>query len=201
MELTLEQLQEILPTNKELAEWLPLLNDILPKYGIETPGQVAHFLSQTGHESADLRVLSENLNYGAAGLLSIFRKYFDGPTATLYERKPARIANRVYANRMGNGDESSGDGWKYRGRGLLQVTGRDNYKACSQALFGNDTLLDNPDLLLTKEFALRSACWFWAKNSLNEVSDVAAVTKRVNGGTNGLSDRQARFEGAVTALA
>jgi putative chitinase len=205
MDLTLLQLKKILPTNteKELAEWLPLLNELLPQYEIDTPVRVAAFLSQTGHESMDFRVLSENLNYGTNGLLTTFSKYFSKAEAVEYARKPAKIANRVYSGRMGNGDESSGDGWKFRGRGILQVTGRANYERCSKTLFSDGTLLENPDLLLQKQYALRSALEYWATNSLNAVSDkgdVSALTRRVNGGLHGLADRQTRFERALQAL-
>lgn len=206
MDISLEQLKQLLPQNveKELAEWQSLLNPILNEYEINTPSRVAAFISQTGHESEDYTVLSENLNYGATGLTATFGKYFPGTTSAAYARLPAKIANRVYASRMGNGDEASGDGWKFRGRGILQVTGKDNYHECSQFIFGNDTLIENPDLLLQKQYALRSACWFWTKNKLNAIADkadVTALTKRVNGGTNGLADRKERFTKALAILA
>jgi putative chitinase len=201
--ITLEQLKQILPLNKELDQWLPLVNSILLQYDIVSKERIACFLAQTGHESLDFTLLQENLNYGAPGLLATFSKYFDGPAATAYQRQPAKIANRVYANRMGNGDEASGDGWRFRGRGILQITGKTNYLACSQALFGDATLITFPDKLLEKEWALRSACWFWQKNNLNGFATAASfstLTQRINGGQNGASDRLSRFQRALATL-
>jgi len=167
------------------------------KFGINTPIKLAHFLSQCGHESGGFKVTSENLNYGAKGLRGIFAKYF--PTDALaasYERKPEKIANKVYSNRMGNGDEASGEGYKFRGRGFIQLTGKDNYKAFGAAI-GVD-ILANPDLVAT-EYALLSAAWFFSKNCLRKCVDasgasVLAVTKSVNGGTIGLEDRKKHFK-------
>lgn len=160
-----------------------------------TPEQAAHFFAQTAHESGNFKAFSENLNYGAKGLLGIFKKYFPDQTlAEQYERKPEKIANRVYASRMGNGDETSGDGWKYRGRGALQLTGKDNYKAFSDYL-GKPEIMDNPDLVAT-EYSFESAKFFFDKNKLWDLcktvdeASILAVTKRVNGGTHGLDDRK-----------
>lgn len=163
-----------------------------------TPARAAHFFAQTGHESGGFKVFVENLNYGAKGLRGIFGKYF--PTDALakqYERKPEKIANRVYSGRMGNGPEASGDGWKFRGRGALQVTGRANYKAFSDFAKRPD-VMENPDLL-AGELCFESALWFFEKNKLWAICDqgvtdaaILALTKRVNGGTNGLDDRKAR---------
>ena len=175
---------------------LPLVMD---KFGISNPTRLAHFLSQVAHESGNFKFVNENLNYGAKGLMGIFKKYF--PTqalATSYERKPEKIANKVYANRMGNGDEASGEGYKFRGRGYIQLTGKDNYKAFSD--FIAEDCIANPDLVATK-YPLTSAAFFFHKNKLWDICDkghsheiVTAVTKRVNGGTIGLEDRIKHFQ-------
>ena len=173
--------------------------EVASKFGINTPLRVAHFLAQCGHESGGFKVTSENLNYSAKGLAGIFKKYF--PTeaaATPYARQPQKIANKVYANRMANGSEASGDGYKFRGRGYIQLTGRDNYTQFGKAI-GVD-ILSNPDSVATT-YALASAAWFWSKNGLNKLADVGAsdtavtsITKRVNGGTIGLPDRIKHFK-------
>jgi putative chitinase len=158
--------------------------------------RAAHFFAQCAHESGNWKATSENLNYGAKGLRGIFRRYF--PTdalASAYERKPEKIANRVYANRMGNGPESSGDGWKFRGRGFLQLTGHDNYKALSQYINRPD-IMDNPDLV-AGELAIESALWFFDRNKLWGICDqgindaaIVALTRRINGGQHGIDDRK-----------
>ena len=171
--------------------------DVMQKFGIDTPVEVAHFLAQCGHESGGFRVVNENLNYSAKGLQGIFKKYF--PTSVLaeqYQRKPEKIANRVYASRMGNGDETSGEGFKFRGRGYIQLTGKQNYTSFGKAI-GVD-ICANPDLVATK-YPLLSAAWFFSKNCLAKCKDasdasVLAVTKCVNGGTIGLADRQKHFK-------
>lgn len=173
--------------------------DTAAKFGITTPLRLAHFLAQCGHESGGFRAVQENLNYGAKGLLNIFKKYFKTiAQATAYERKPEKIANLVYANRMGNGNEASGEGWKYRGRGYIQLTGKENYKAFDATV--PEDITSNPDLVATK-YALASAGFFFKKNNLWSVCDkgsspdvVTLVTKRVNGGTIGLADRQKHFK-------
>jgi putative chitinase len=161
-----------------------------------TPERAAHFFAQTAHESGNFKAFAENLNYGAAGLTGIFKKYF--PTnekALLYERKPEKIANLVYGNRMGNGDEASGDGFKFRGRGALQLTGKDNYKVFSEYL-KKPEIMTNPDLVAT-EYAFESAIFFFDRNKLWDICDkgvnkdtILALTKRINGGTHGLADRE-----------
>lgn len=169
------------------------------KFAINTPLRLAHFLSQCGHESGNFKVVNENLNYRAKSLRSIFKKYFtDDATALLYERKPEKIANIVYASRMGNGDKASGDGYKFRGRGYIQLTGKDNYTAFGKAI-GVD-ILANPDLVATK-YPLLSAAWYWNSRKLNAVADqgatdavVTKATKLVNGGTIGLADRIKHFK-------
>ena len=161
-----------------------------------TPERAAHFFAQTAHESGNFKAFSENLNYGAKGLLGIFKKYFPTEAKALeYERKPEKIANLVYASRMGNGDEASGDGWKFRGRGALQLTGKSNYQAFSDYL-KKPEIMTNPDLVAT-EFSFESAIFFFDKNKLWDICDkgvskdtILALTKRINGGTHGLEDRE-----------
>ena len=196
--ISTEQMKVIIPDmNWEKAQYyIPHINTVLPKFGIDTPLRKAHFLSQLAHESGGLKYTSENLNYSAKGLRSVFGKYFKTwEQAKAYERQPKKIANKVYANRMGNGDEASGDGWKYRGRGLIQLTGKDNYERFSRD-YGIDCV-NNPDLLLDPEWALTSACWYWQKRKINQFADdddIHMVTKRINGGTNGLNHRQHYLE-------
>jgi putative chitinase len=168
--------------------------------------RAAHFFAQCAHESGNWKATSENLNYGAKGLRGIFGKYF--PTDALakaYERQPAKIANKVYGNRMGNGPESSGDGWKFRGRGFLQLTGHDNYKALSQYINRPD-VMENPDLV-AGELAIESALWFFDRNKLWGICDqgindaaILALTKRINGGTHGLEDRKLKTKKYATWL-
>ena len=202
---TEEKLQKCLTNNREIDQWFPLLEKDLEFYEINTLERAAAFLSQTGHESLNFTATHENLNYGAPGLMTTFKKYF--PTQDLadaYARQPEKIANRVYANRMGNGDEASGDGWKYRGRGIVQLTGHDNYKACSLAVFQDDRLLSSPDWLESKEGCVIGACWFWTTRFINKAADAEdtdAVTRLVNGGLNGIDDRRARYESYKTILA
>jgi putative chitinase len=182
------------------------LPDTIAKFELNTPLRLAHFLAQAGHESGGFKLVNENLNYGAKGLTSIFKKYF--PTndmALLYERKPEKIANIVYAGRMGNGDKTSGEGWKFRGRGYIQLTGKDNYKAFDATVTEN--ILENPDLVATK-YPLMSAGWFFHKNGLHKLADggatdavVTTITKRVNGGTIGLADRIKHFKEYYACLA
>jgi putative chitinase len=170
---------------------------VINTFKIDTAVKLAHFLAQCGHESGGFRVVNENLNYSAKGLQGIFKKYFPTPVlAEQYQRKPEKIANRVYASRMGNGDEASGEGFKFRGRGYIQLTGKQNYTAFGKAI--NEDIAANPDLVATK-YPLLSAAWFFSKNCLTKCKDasdasVLAVTKCVNGGTIGLADRQKHFK-------
>jgi putative chitinase len=166
------------------------------KFGIDTPLKLAHFLAQCGHESAGFKVTSENLNYSAQGLKNIFPKYFKTVLAENYARNPQKIANLVYGNRMGNGPESSGEGFKFRGRGFIQLTGKDNYTAFGKSI--NEDITSNPDLVSTK-YPLLSAAWFFSRNCLKKCVDasdatVTSVTKCVNGGTIGLPDRIKHFK-------
>jgi putative chitinase len=173
--------------------------DTAARFGITNTLRLAHFLAQCGHESGGFRAVQENLNYGAKGLLSIFKKYFKTiEKANAYQRKPEMIANLVYGNRMGNGPESSGEGWKFRGRGYIQLTGKENYKAFDATV--PEDIISTPDLVATK-YALASAGFFFKKNNLWSICDkgsspdvVTLVTKRVNGGTIGLADRQKHFK-------
>lgn len=171
----------------------------IDEFQIITKLRKAHFLAQVSHESGDFRHTEENLNYSATGLMVTFPKYFPEKTgAIIYQRQPIAIASRVYANRMGNGDEGSREGWKYRGRGYIQLTGKENYQKFSD--FTKIDFITNPDLLATPEYAMRSAGWFWKINGLNEIADqgtqdeiVKRITKRINGGLNGIEDRLTRF--------
>lgn len=164
------------------------------KYNLTTI-QLAHFAGQLSHESFDFKITSENLNYSAERLLQVFPKYFNDKNVILYARKPIKIANRVYANRMGNADENSGDGWKYRGRGYIQLTGKNNYLAFSK--FIGEDCIQNPDLV-SQKYALESAIWFFFENKIfslcKDLSDdsIKKVTKIINGGLNGFADRKAK---------
>ena len=185
---------------------IAMIPEVASKFEINTPLRLAHFLAQCGHESGGFKLTQENLNYSAKGLNGIFKKYF--PTeadAKSYERNPQKIANKVYGGRMGNGPEASGDGWKYHGRGFIQLTGKDNYAAFGKSI-GADTV-SNPDLVAS-QYALASAAWFFNKNGLHKLADggandatVTAITKRVNGGTIGLPDRIAHFNEFYKLLA
>jgi putative chitinase len=185
-------------------EWYAILAEMLPKYEINTVNRVAGFIAQCSHESVGFTVLHENLNYSADGLNKIFPKYFvkAGRDATAYARQPEKIANIVYASRMGNGDTASGDGWRYRGRGVIQLTGKDNYTNFGKSI--HLTAAETSDYLETKRGALESACWYWKTNGLNataDAQDIVAMTKKINGGTIGLEDRKAHFKHALQVLA
>lgn len=208
MILTKQKFLQIVPNAKtstlNLDRLVTVLNQVYdhfddsgnPKY------RLAGFIAQCGHESGHFRVLSENLNYSAEGLNKTFRKYF--PTiesAIPYQRQPSKIANKVYANRMGNGPESSGDGWKYRGRGLIQLTGKNNYIRCGKDI-GVD-LINNPDYAMTESGAIETATWFWSVNNINRYcdnDDIVGMTKAINNGTHGLVDRTAIYERAKQLL-
>ena len=185
---------------------IAMIPDTAAKFQINTPLRLAHFLAQCGHESGGFRATQENLNYSAKGLMGIFKKYFPTPAlAASYERKPEKIANRVYASRMGNGAEASGDGYKFRGRGYIQLTGKENYTAFGKAI--NENIIANPDVVSSK-YALLSAAWFFSKNGLHRMADegasdqvVTKITKRVNGGTIGLPDRIKHFKEYYKLLA
>lgn len=204
MSFTQEKLEQILGHKNGTDKWFSTLSGLFPSYDITTNERMGAFISQCAHESGKFLTLKENLNYSAEGLVKVFGKYF--PTlddAKLYSRQPEKIANKVYANRMGNGPESSGDGFKYRGRGLIQVTGKENYTRCSQDLFGDTRLVDDPEFLTTIEGASLSALWFWKKNNLNKYadsSDIRTLTIKINGGLNGIDDRQRLYQIALAHL-
>ena len=184
------------------VEWCEILNDLLPKYQIDSPQRIASFIAQCSHESGHFKKLIENLNYGVTGLATTWPKRFT--TAELvnkYARQPEMIANFVYANRLGNGDESSGDGWKYRGRGLIQLTGKSNYQAFADSIEMN--LEDVIGHLETKQGATEAACFFWMKNKLNsyaDVGDIKGMTKVINGGYNGLPEREENYKKTLNIL-
>jgi putative chitinase len=173
--------------------------DTAKRFEINTPLRLAHFLAQCGHESGGFKATQENLNYSASGLKGIFSKYFkEAGLAESYQRNPQKIASRVYGGRMGNGPESTGEGYKFRGRGYIQLTGKDNYTAFGKAI--NEDMTANPDKVAT-HYALLSAAWFFSKNGLHKMADggatdavVTQITKRVNGGTIGLPDRIKHFK-------
>jgi putative chitinase len=197
-----DKLKRILPKCKNPNDWAFELSVILPEKGFRTKEDWAMFLAQCGHESADFNVLVENLNYSQQGLRKVFPKYFpDDHTAWRYARQPEWIASRVYAGRMGNGSEQSKEGWKYRGRGIIQITGKNNYRACSLYLFGDTRLLDQPDILLQPTYAILSACWFWEVNKVSLHSkDIRKATRIINGGFNGLAHREAIYKQAMRVL-
>ena len=201
MLITKEQFTKILPRNTEIDEWYNALVKILPKYEINTVNRTAAFLAQVAHESANFSRLTENLNYSAQALMTVWPSRFDAETAAAYARNPEKIANKVYANRLGNGDEASGDGWRYRGRGLIQLTGKENYQN-----FGDTVGMsadDVVDYLQTKQGALESACWYWNTRHLNDyadVEDITTMTKRINGGVTGLHERIEHYNENKTIL-
>lgn len=200
--ITPEQLAKCMPNCRDAHTWGNLIDTHLPMHGIVSKEQVAAFIAQVGHESMDLTVMSENLNYSAAGLLGTFPKYFTAPIAVDYQRQPERIANRAYANRNGNGDEASGDGWKYRGSGPLQLTFHDNFEKCSQGLFADGSILvDHPEKVRTDpEIGLLTALWYWDVHQLSSIDDLQQMTKIINGGLNGWDDRQKRYHLAMIYL-
>jgi putative chitinase len=205
MELTKQQLKELLPKNPYIDYWYNALSQLLPEYEINTPQRIAAFIAQCSHESGGFTALKENLNYRAVTLRKIFPKYF--PTdeiASQYASMPNKqeaIASRVYANRMGNGDEASGDGYRYCGRGLIQLTGKENYTWFAASL--EISVEEAAEYLQTFEGAAQSACWFWETNNLNQWADkgdILTLTKRINGGTIGLEDRIKHYKHALHVL-
>ncbi len=204
MKTHVQMLQEMGVSSQDAAQYIGALETLLPKYGIAAkPLRLAHFFAQVLHESGLMRFDTENLNYSADGLLKVFPRYFKTrAVAVQYERKPEKIASKVYANRMGNGAESTGDGFKYRGRGLIQLTGRENYKAF--ATWVNDrSVMDHPDLVAS-HYAVHSAVYYWDKNKLNAIADkddILRLTKAINGGTNGLAHRRELFNKARGLIA
>jgi putative chitinase len=202
---TQAQLKQMLPRNPYIDHWFEALSKILPDYDINTVPRVAAFIAQCAHESGEFTALKENLNYRAVTLRKIFPKYFpNDDIANQYASLPNKaeaIANRVYASRMGNGDEASGDGYRYCGRGLIQLTGKNNYTAFAESI--ETPVEEIPEFLATFEGAIQSACWFWETNNLNQWADkgdILTLTKRINGGTIGLEDRIKHYEHAVHVL-
>ena len=196
---TKQQLKEMIPKNPYVDQWFEAIYEILPEYEITTPQRVAAFLAQCAHESGGFVFLKENLNYKAASLRRVFPKYFpDDAIAAQYAGKGEMIANRVYANRMGNGPEESGDGWRSCGRGLIQLTGKNNYTFFAGSL--DIPVEEASEYLQTFEGAVQSACFFWEQNKLNQwadAGDILTLTKRINGGTIGLEDRIKHYEHAL----
>jgi putative chitinase len=206
--LTLEQTRSILKTNKNAAEWHPLLVDMLPRYGINTVPRIAGFMAQCAHESADFNTLEENLNYSESALLRVFPRYF-GPgkrNAAEYARNPQKLANYVYMDEFRSksgalGNTKSGDGWRFRGGGIKQLTGRNNFTVFGKSI--GMTPEEAADYVRTKQGALESACWFWSTNKLNafaDARDIIGMTNRINGGTIGLEDRTRRWNAALKIL-
>lgn len=202
MIITQQQLTALLPGNKHVAQWHAALSCIMPDYAIDTPLRVAAFIAQCAHESANFTRISENLYYRAEGLVKTFPRYF--PTLAIakqYANQPEAIANKVYANRMGNGDEASGDGYRYSGRGLIQLTGRENYELFAASI--ETPVEEVVQYIQTFEGASQSACWFWETNELNQwadAGDITTLTKRINGGTIGLADRISHYKHALAVL-
>lgn len=197
------QVAEMLKGNKNIDAWYEAMVKIFPKYGIDTPNRIAGFCAQCGHESLNFTVLEENLNYKAATLEKLFAKYFSkaGRNAAEYEKKPEKIANVIYASRMGNGDTASGEGYKFRGRGIIQLTGKDNYTNFGKSI--GKTPDEVVEYVKTLDGALESACWYWNSRNLNaacDANDIVKMTKLVNGGTIGLDDRKKHYEHNLAVL-
>jgi putative chitinase len=199
--LTKDQLKQMVK-NPYIDHWYSALEQLLDDYEINTPQRVAAFIAQCAHESGNFVFIKENLNYKAASLQKVFPKYFpNADIAAQYANRPEMIANRVYANRMGNGPEESGDGYRYCGRGLIQLTGKDNYTFFAGSL--DITVEEAAEYLTTFEGAAQSACWFWESNNLNALADrgdILTLTKRINGGTIGLEDRIKHYNHALHVL-
>jgi putative chitinase len=202
MELTRDQLSQLLPNNPYIDQWHHALSQLLPDYEIDTPKRIAAFIAQCSHESGGFTALKENLNYRAVTLRKVFPKYFpNDDLANAYAGKQEMIANRVYGGRMGNGAEATGDGFRYCGRGLIQLTGKSNYQAFADSL--EMEVEDVPEYLQSFEGAAQSACWFWESNNLNrfaDTGDIKGMTKVINGGYIGLEDRIKHYDHALSVL-
>jgi len=201
-DFTLEQLKQMVPGNPYIDHWHEAFCEILPDYDINTKQRVAAFIAQCAHESGGFKAIKENLNYKAESLCRVWPRYFPNiDVARQYAQQPEKIANRAYANRMGNGPEESGDGWKFCGRGLIQLTGKDNYSRYAQSL--EISLDEASEHLTTFEGCVQSAAWFWEANNLNQFADkgdILMLTKRINGGTIGLEDRIKHYNHACHIL-
>lgn len=206
MKITASELRRICPDypRERIDDDVRVFNEWAPKFGITNPLRVTHFIAQLAHESGGFKYVEENLNYSAERLMQVFPKYFpDRLIAETYAHHPQMIASRVYANRMGNGDEASGDGWNYRGRGYIQLTGRQNYSAYETSGYCNGKLTDHPEWLCGSPGRMKSAMWFWKKsgcNALADRDDIRTITKRINGGVNGLANRQYYYRKAKRIL-
>jgi len=200
--LSQDQLAQVIPGNPYVDHWYNALAQALPDYDINTPARVAAFLAQCGHESGGFTAIKENLNYKAESLVRVWPKYFPNmDVANQYAHNQEKIANRAYANRMGNGPEESGDGYRFCGRGLIQLTGRSNYQAFADSI--ETDINDLPEYLATFEGCVQSACWFWEANNLNQYADnfdLVTMTKKINGGTLGLDDRTERYKKALQIM-
>lgn len=199
--LSQDQLAQIIPGNPYIEHWYKALSEALPDYDINSPQRIASFLAQCGHESGGFTAIKENLNYKAESLVRVWPRYFNTGNANDYAHNQEKIANRAYANRMGNGDEASGDGYRFCGRGLIQLTGRSNYQAFADSI--QEDINNLPDYLATFEGCVQSACWFWEANNLNQYADnydLLTMTKKINGGTLGLDDRTARYKKALAIM-
>jgi putative chitinase len=200
---TVTQLSQVMPGIKDAEDWFTALSNLLPTFEITNAKRIAMFLAMTGHESGNFSVLIEDLNYSAAGLAATWPSEFKTNNPDDYARQPEKIANLVYANRMGNGNTASGDGWNFRGRGLIQLTGKENYSVCSTSIYGDARLLSTPELLLTMDGAIASACWFWNLHNLNPLSDdgnIKQVRLIANGGYIGLADCETRYAKALSVF-
>jgi putative chitinase len=199
--LTQDQLAQLIPGNPYVDHWHHALSEALPDYDINTPPRIAAFVAQCAHESGNFTAIKENLNYRAETLSKVWPRLFPADVAAQYAHNQEAIANRAYANRMGNGDESSGDGFRFCGRGLIQLTGKSNYQAFADSV--QMDINDVPEYLATFEGAVQSACWFWENNNLNQWADqgdIVKITKIINGGTLGIEDRTARYQHALRVM-
>lgn len=200
--LTQDHLEKLLPNNNYISDWHESLITNLPEYEINTVLRIAAFIAQCSHESSNFKILKENLNYKPESLMRVWPRHF--PTieiANQYGRQPEKIANKAYANRMGNGDEDSGDGWKFAGKGLIQLTGRNNYQKFADSI--DMDIEELPEYLVTFDGAVKSACWFWNVNNLNilaDAGDIKSMTKKINGGFIGLEDRTKHYNHALEIL-
>ena len=193
---TQDQLARMLPNNTYVSGWFSALNEVLPDYDVTSLNRVAAFISQCAHESNDFVELQEDLNYSAERLVEVWPRTFTTTAfAAAYSYQPEKLANLIYANRLGNGDEASGDGWKFRGCGLIQLTGRSNYQLFANSI--SSSIDDMPNYLLTFQGAVQGACWFWESHDLNSLADseeISAITQKINGGEIGLEDRLAKYQ-------
>jgi putative chitinase len=201
---TVDQLNVILTGNDQIPEWFQALSDALPNYDISTISRVSAFISQCAYESKNFCLLHENLNYQASSLIAHWPGKFNSANVYDYAHNQEKIANYIYSNRLGNGPVESGDGWTFKGRGLIQITGRANYANCSQFLFQDDRLVSAPESVeQDMDVAVGTACWFWHVNNLNPLADSAnfvKLTRMINGGTNGLSDRIEKFHQVINII-